>query len=158
MNEQSELLGLSHDVILELFELDLNPLGTDLRIYFCSDNQTNETNIEFDGRIYPVYPIEADGFEKTTEGLPEPTLIVSNVFSAISGLLLNYDGLRGAKLTRRRILAKYLNNPSRQYPPDIWFISRYSDNQLVVKFTLRTAFDLGALELPLRTIAELLEA
>lgn len=150
-------MGLSHGAILELFELDLNPLGTNLKIYFCSDNQTNETNIVFDGETYPVYPIEAEGFEKTTSGLPEPTLTVSNVFSAISGLILTYDGLRGAKLTRRRILAKYLNNPDREYTPDVWYISRYSENQLIVKFTLRTAFDLGAIELPLRTIGELLE-
>jgi len=87
--------------------------------YFHNGVASNDAMyLRFGGQAYTRLPIEAEGFEYKGGGqssLPRPTLRVSNLFSSITALLNEVNetttgnDLNGAKLTRRRTLAKYID-------------------------------------------------
>jgi phage-related protein len=74
-------------------------------------NATNSGDIIWDGQAYLAFPIEATEFEYTGTGsLPRPKLRVSNIYGTITALILSLpNGLEGAKVTRIRTLARYLD-------------------------------------------------
>lgn len=82
--------------LFHLYSLDLTDIGGGF--YFF--HQYNYGEISFDGSIYTAMPIECDGFEVSSKGLPTPTIRVSNVLGEIGQLVRQYDGLQGAKLKR----------------------------------------------------------
>ena len=64
--------------------------------------------------------------------LPRPKVSITNVQGLFSGLIRMYDDLIGAKLTRKRTFARYLDavnfkngnptaDPNVQFPDDIWY-------------------------------------
>ena len=157
-----DLIGLTHTAIIPLFTVDLTakvPSSPVLR--FCNFSDSNGASISFNSFQFAAYPIEATGFEKSINGtLPTPELSVSNIFSDISSLILTYSGMLDAKVTRIKVLAKNLDgesgaNPAEIESTDIYYISRYSENSLFVKFTLRHPLDMGKLFLPKRRLASL---
>ena len=87
--------------------------------YFHNGVSTNDAaNLFFGGREYTRLPIEAEGFEYKggkTGSLPRPTMRVSNLFGTITAILNEVNettignDLTGAKLTRLRTLAKYID-------------------------------------------------
>lgn len=74
-------------------------------------------DIEFGDKVYQALPIEAEGFEYGSGGgsLPRPTLRVSNAFGLFTSYLIDVNSvttgndLTGAKVTRIRTLARFLN-------------------------------------------------
>jgi lambda family phage minor tail protein L len=99
--------------------------------------------------------------------LPRPTLRVSNITGTITLLVLSYDDLLGAKITRKRTMAKYLDavnfpggvNPdaddTAEFADDVFFIDRKStETRDVVEFELAAAFDLSGVQLPRRQIIQ----
>ena len=109
----SNLQGIAPSAIIELFQLELNAAqhGVDETYYFHAGvNGTNQP-ITWAGQQYMALPIEADGFAWNGQGtLPRPTLRVANILSTITALILTLpDGLEGAKVTRIRTLARYLD-------------------------------------------------
>jgi len=110
-----DLQGISPTAIIELFQLQLNVSqhGVDETYYFHNGTQQNSGNdLVFGGRTYIALPIEADGFAYSGQGsLPRPTLRVSNILSTITALLATLpNGLEGAKVTRLRTLARYIDD------------------------------------------------
>ncbi len=105
---------------IELFELDLTQISRSSADKYYFHTGTNQLNgdVVWKGQTYTRYPVEADGFEMNAKGtLPRPTLKVSNVSGIMTALDAAYDGLVGAKVTRRRTLARYLdaaNFPARR--------------------------------------------
>lgn len=101
--------------------------------------------------------IETEGFETTIKGLPTPQITVGNVLGIISGLILNFDGLQGAKLTRTKLQS---HAPPHTYVstdvvgiPEVYIVDRATnETRLSVTFELRSIFDLSGLKLPRRTI------
>jgi hypothetical protein len=57
-------------------------------------------------------PIEVEGFEYSGQGtLPRPKLRISNIMGTITALILTLpEGLEGAKLTRIRTLARFIDS------------------------------------------------
>ncbi len=80
--------------------------------YFHSGINQGNAPILWGGRSYQPIPMTASGFEYAGQGsLPRPSLVLSNLFSTITALiLLMPDGLEGAKVTRTRTLAKYIDD------------------------------------------------
>lgn len=152
-------LGHTRVALIDLYQLDLAPIGYNIQLYFCNFSQSNGANIAFQGRPYVAYPIEASGFEKSIQGsLPTPSLSVSNVFADISSLIINYQGLGGAKLTRIQILASNIDgtagaNSSDIESTEIYYISSYIENSKEVKFNLKHPLALDKLRLPRKRIA-----
>lgn len=163
----SEIQKLAPSARIELFEIDVTPLGGDLlRIHAGKNGLVG--NIVWQGNTFNAYPVEATGFEWNGKGqLPRPTLRLSNVFGTITALVLQYQDLAGVKVTRIRTLQKYLDavnfpggtNPTAdataEYPRDYYFIDRKSvETRETVEFELASSLDLAGVQLPRRQIVQ----
>jgi len=166
----SDLQKPAPSAIIELFEIELfTAIHGENTIYRFH----NGTNLKDNGQItwagngYARMPIEAEGFEYSGTGtLPRPTIRVSNLFGTITTILLALpNGLEGAKLTRIRTLARYLDavnfpgnvnpygapDPSAEFPREVFYISqKIRENRDVVEFQCAAAFDLAGVRLPRR--------
>jgi lambda family phage minor tail protein L len=166
----ADLQQPSPSAIIELFEIQLFTAIHGESTVYRFHNGTNAVNngqITWAGNGYQRMPIEADGFEYAGTGsLPRPTIRVSNLFGTITAILLALpNGLEGAKLTRIRTLARYLDavnfsggvnplgtpDPSAEFPREVFYISQKTqENRDVVEFQCAAAFDLAGVRLPRR--------
>lgn len=110
----SQLQGIAPTEIIELFQLELNAdqHGVNQTYYFDGGRQNDGRGVVFGGQLYTSIPMEADGFAYNGQGsLPRPTLRISNLFSTITALIATLpNGLEGAKVTRIRTLARYIDD------------------------------------------------
>lgn len=152
-----------HDAIVEMFELDLQPITGNVedKFYFTNQVKPDETKVQWKGNVYEPLPISATGFERSTSGqIPQPSLTVANVLGTFTQVIGPLDDLVGAKVTRRRTLGKYLDgepgaNPSQEFPEDIYFVEQKTgENALVIIWTLASPLDLEGLQLPCRIITQ----
>lgn len=104
-----DIQTLEPSAIIELFELDGSAFGAGVTRFHAGTNGLRQ-NLVWNGNTYTAFPVSASGFEWSGQGsLPRPKLQVANVTGAISLLAIQYDDMLGAKITRRRTLAKYLD-------------------------------------------------
>lgn len=163
----TELQKLAPSTVIELFELDATSVGGDILYFHAGTNEIRQ-NVVWNGNTYTRYPVIVSGFEFNGSGqFPRPKLKVSNIFSAITALVLNYNDLLGVKLTRRRTLAKFLDavnfasginanaDPTAEFAQDIYFIDRKSnEDRDIVEFELCSAFDVAGIQLPRRQVIQ----
>ncbi len=163
----SEIQKLEPSAIIELFVLDASAFGGDVLRFHAGTNGLSQ-NLVWQGDTYTAFPVRASGFDMSGNGqLPRPKLQVANVTGAITLLVLTYDDLLGAKITRKRTLAKYLDavnfpggtNPSAdstaEFPDDVFFIDRkVTETRDIVEFELAAAFDVAGVQLPRRQIIQ----
>lgn len=166
-----ELNKLAPSAVIELFELDgtAASIGVDQVYRFHAGvNEQISGNIVWNGNTYQRYPVEATGF--TYEGggqLPRPTISISNVLSLGTTLVLEYNDLVGATVTRIRTLKKYLDavnftsetnvtaDPFAEFPREIFIVDRkVAENRAVVSFELSATFDVAGVKLPRRQIIQ----
>lgn len=145
--------------LVTLFEVDLTVIGGTGKLYFHAGTDTLNFPIVWQGISYRPFPIQADGFEQSTRGtLPRPRLRAANVTGVLWALNFNYDDLVGAKVTRRRTFARYLDgqasaDPTQYLPDDVFYVERkVSENRNMAEWELASALDLEAVKLPYRTI------
>jgi len=159
--------------LIELYELQLiaaiHGVGTIYRFHSGVNAKGDGGDLVWAGNNYTALPIEADGFSYSGNGqLPRPTLRVSNVMGAISALLLTLPtGLEGAKVTRLRTHARYLDavnfpgnvnplgtpDPTAEYPREVYFVDRKKgEGREMVEFELCSAFDLAGVRAPKRQV------
>lgn len=152
-----------HDAIIELFDLDLEPITGDAndKFYFTNQLKPDETKVVWQGRTYEPLPIIAGGYEKNTTGqIAQPSLTVANVMGTFTQVIDSFDDLVGAKVTRRRTLGKYLDgeplaDPSQEFPLDIFYIERKTtENALTITWQLASVLDLEGLMLPRRIVTQ----
>jgi lambda family phage minor tail protein L len=166
----AELQKIAPSAVIELFQLELNAAqhGVNETYYFHAGvNATNSGDIIWNGQAYLAFPIEATEFEYTGTGsLPRPKLRISNIYGTITGLILSLpNGLEGAKVTRIRTLARYIDgvnfsggtnplgtpDPTAEFPREIYYIDRKaSENRDLIEFELAAAFDLVGVRAPKR--------
>ena len=175
-----EMSELSPTSIIDLYELQLFPAlhnvtaGVDdlYRFHAGLTLKTPNTGVTWNGNQYTRYPIEVDGFEYLGNGqLPRPKVRVSNLFSFLSLIMIQINAtnpgndLCGAKLTRIRTMARYLDavnfpgntnpygtpDPTAEAPREIYYVDRkVTENRDVVEFELVSAFDLAGVRAPKR--------
>lgn len=166
----SDLQQIAPSAIIELFELELNTLQhgvADTYRFHAGANLNSNGEVVWAGNSYLRFPIEADGFEYSGNGqLPRPKVRVSNIMGTITSLLLSLpEGLEGAKFTRIRTLARYLDganfpgsinpygtpDPTAEFPREIYYVDRKTvETRDVVEFELAAAFDLAGIRAPKR--------
>lgn len=166
----SDLQAIAPSAVIELFQLELNATqhGVNETYYFHAGvNADGNGNIIWNSQTYLAFPIEATEFEYTGTGsLPRPKLRVSNIFGTITALILSLpNGLEGAKVTRIRTLARYLDavnfpgsvnpygtpDPTAEFPREIYYVDRKStETRDVVEFELAASFDLAGVRAPKR--------
>lgn len=162
----SELQKLEPSAIVELFVLDATDLGSDLFRFHAGTNGLRQ-NVVWQGNTYLPFPVEASGFDYSGNGqLPRPRLQMANITGALTLLVLQYNDLLGAKIIRKRTLAKYLDavnfpggnataDPTAEFPDDIFQIDRkVAETRDVVQFELAAAFDVSGVLLPRRQIIQ----
>lgn len=162
----TELQKLSPSSIIELYQLDGTSFGGEVYYFHAGTNGLKE-EVVWQGDTYQPFPVKISGFEFSGKGqLPRPKLVVSNVTSIITALVLQYDDLLGAKITRKRTMVKYLDavnfaggNPNAdstaEFPDDVYFIERkVSETKETVEFELAASFDVEGVLLPRRQIIQ----
>ncbi len=110
----SALQEIAPGAIIELFVLETNAAqhgGVEVFRFHAGSNLNANGEVVWAGNTYLRFPVEAEGFEYNGQGqLPRPKLRVSNIFGTITALMLSLpNGLEGAKMTRIRTLARYLD-------------------------------------------------
>lgn len=152
---------LNPDPIIELFELDLRPVGDDAILYFHNGKGGFRDAVAFRGVNYEPLPIEVRGFDHSVGGEPQrPTLSLMNLNGFVSAAILSTNDLVGAVVVRRRTFAKYLDSPTNtssfrpEYPPDIFTIEqKLRENRMYVEFELGSGFDLDGQRFPARRVS-----
>ena len=146
---------------ITVYELDASSFGAD-KLFFHAHLQSGL--IWWQGQEYGPWPIEASGFERTSDQPPNPRLRVSNIDGRITAMCLLFDDLVGARIIRRQTLAKYLDaanfeegnpsaDPGEHFPDEVWFIERkIGEDKQMVEFELTTAIELNGQQLPGRQI------
>jgi lambda family phage minor tail protein L len=162
---RADIQSFAPGAIVELYELDTTVIGG-VDVFRFTPHGPNElgSDIVWAGQTYTRLPINASGFERRGNGaLPRPKLAVANVIGLIGAVA---DSLIGAKLTRTRTFAKYLDaanfssgnpqaDPNQFIDREIWFIDRKSvENKVMVEFELAAAFDLAGVMLPRRQVVQ----
>lgn len=171
-----DLSDLSPTAIIDLYELEtfaaLHGADATYRFHAGLTLKTPNTGVTWNGNQYTRYPIEIDGFEYLGNGqLPRPKVRVSNLFSLLSLIMIEINAtnpgndLCGAKLTRIRTMARYLDavnfpgntnpygtpDPTAEAPREIFYVDRkVTENRDVVEFELVSAFDLAGVRAPKR--------
>lgn len=160
--DQADLQGLQGDAIIELMIIDLAPISEEIIpenrfLRFVNWTVTDGQRVSYGGLNYEPVPFKASGFAIQTEGVPpNPVLTVSNIGLEFTLLINRWDDLVGARLIRRRVLARHLDSGSApdanaHWPDETWAIQqKESENKLLVSFRLSTAFDLDGITLPKR--------
>ena len=161
MTMYADIQLLEPGALVELFELDGSNIGGSLLRFH---GYTQVGTITWQGNIYDAWPIQAEGFEKTSAQQPVPKISVGNIDGSISSLCLNFQDLVGATVKVHKTLGKYLDavnfggtnptaDPTQEIPPETWFIERKAseDNELV-QFELSSALNFGGVMLPRRQI------
>ena len=115
----SALQEINPGAVIELFTLQLNATlhGSNTIYRFHNGANLNANGeVVWAGNTYLRFPIECTGFEFTGTGtLPRPTISVSNIFGTLTAIMQNVNqttvgnDLNGAKLTRIRTLARFLD-------------------------------------------------
>lgn len=167
MTIKQDIQSLAAGALVELFELDASTLGAGITRFHNGVNQL-QTAIVWQGNTYQPFPIEATGFEYSGKGtLPRPTLRVANVTGLLGALVRSYDDLLGAKVTRKRTMAKYLDavnfpggtnstaDPTAAMPDEIYLVDRKAtENAVMIEFELAASFDCAGVMIPLRTVQQ----
>ena len=115
----SALQEITPGAIIELFTLQLDATlhgSTTIYRFHNGSNLNANGEIVWAGNTYLRFPIICEGFEFTGTGtLPRPTISVSNNFGTLTAIMQNVNqttvgnDLNGAKLTRIRTLARFLD-------------------------------------------------
>lgn len=142
--------------LVTLYEVDATSVGA-LVYRFHAYPQAGP--IIWQGLEYDPWPVEASGFEMAANGAtPAPRLRLSNVSGFVTALVIGFDDLIGARVTRRRTLGRYLDgqpeaDPTEAFPDEIWYIEqKVIETPEVVEFELASAMDSEGVQLPRRQI------
>ncbi len=166
----SELQGIAPSAVIELFELQLNAAQhgvSETYRFHAGSNLNANGELVWSGVSYLRFPVEADGFEYSGNGqLPRPKIRCSNILGTITAILLSLpSGLEGAKVTRIRTLARYIDganfpggtnpygtpDPTAEFPREVYYVDRKTtETRDVVEFELAAAFDLAGVRAPKR--------
>jgi lambda family phage minor tail protein L len=155
---RSDIQKLDLGRMITLFVLDATSIGGGVS-YWHPGTKSDYTAIIFQGNTYNPFPIEASGFEWVGGGqAPRPRVVVANVNQLVAAMNRDYQDLVGAKLTRKRTFAKYLDgepgaDPTAEFPLDIFYIERkVRENKVVVEYELASIYDMEGIYLPRRQI------
>lgn len=167
MTVRAEIQSLSPSALIEVFEIDATAQGAPAVLYYHNGTNELKASVVWQGKTYIPLPIEATGFEWSGKGqLPRPKIKVCNVDGLFGAEAAAYADLLGAKFTRRRTHAKFLDavnftagnpnaDPTQSHPDEIWFFDRKSgENDVYLEFELSTPFDVAGVMLPGRQFVQ----
>jgi lambda family phage minor tail protein L len=158
MTINSDVQKSAHGKRLELYDLDATALGGDV-YHFTRGLMDDGSPVIWRGNTYMPRDIKAEGFKVSSEGgLPRPHVTVSHINSALIGLVLSYQDLLGAVVTRWVTFEHYVDNgitpnPDSHFPVDVFVIDRkVAQDRTSIEWELVAAIDQEGKKLPKRQI------
>lgn len=166
MTLAAELQALEPSAKLTFFVVDATALGAAEVWRFHAGTNALRQAVEWQGFTYQYLPIEATGFEVRGDGpRPRPVLTVGDVFGVLAAEARALGDLAGAKLTRKRTHARFLDavnfpggvnpsaDPTAEYPDEVWIFDRIrSRDGTHVAWELVSPLDLEDVMLPARQV------
>ncbi len=147
------------DSIVHLYELDTSLYGGPVYRFTSSALETRA--VSYGGEVYAPSPVEATGFEVSSEGtLPRPVIKVANVSGIFSAAIAEFGDLAGCIFRRIRTYRRCLDgeadaDPDAHYPIDVYQIEQKTNqNRVYVEWTLKAAFDQEGRLLPGRQVLQ----
>lgn len=144
--------------LITLFQLDCTMFKGGQWFYFTSAAD-RDTEIVWGGQQYSPIPMDATGFEMTTQGaVPTPNVTISNLFGAANSLLDEFKGLLGATLVRILTLRRFLDDgaspdPAAYITRDVYVVAqKISHNAAAIVFKLAARIDQEGVMLPRRLV------
>jgi lambda family phage minor tail protein L len=154
--------------LITLFQIDLTNLGG--AVYYFTNNIFEEgIPITFAKKVYEYLPVSLEDIDTSTDtGPAQPRLTLATAGGPVSALIYQYKDLRGAKVTRLRTFAEFLDtmpdghggvtvNPGADstalLPLDLFVVDRkVAANKTMAEFQLVSPTDQEGVQLPLRVI------
>tara|TARA_A100001515_G_scaffold107880_1_gene88714 strand:- start:85 stop:903 length:819 start_codon:yes stop_codon:yes gene_type:complete len=158
------------------FNSNETPTIPTVYLFHAGNNMKDSLDIVWQSNTYARMPVKAEGFKYTGKGkLPRPTLTFSNLLGTITAILqltnqtTAFSDLAGAKVTRRRTLARFLDDanfpseinpyrvgsvdPTAELPREVYFIERKTiENRNIVQFEMVGSFDLFGVGAPKKLV------
>lgn len=136
--------------LVDLYILDLNPIGVAQSYFFYPGTDENSEPINYLSQVYSPWPIVMSGFARKGDGSENrPKAIVGNIGGAISQELRLYDDLVGATVTRRRTLKTYIDSDIAEFVDEMYFIEqKTSENSQQIEFDMASPLDFIDKQLP----------
>jgi len=158
---KSEIQKLSPSALIELFVLDVRPLGGIVHRFHPGKNSL-DGDIVWQGNVYKALPIKVDGFHQSSKGkLTRPKITVANTDGVISREIAPYNDLVMAIVTKKATMACFLDasnfpdgvnleaNQNEGLDDEIFFVNRkLSENRESVTFELASPLDAAGIKLP----------
>lgn len=144
---------------IELYELDCTSFGGSVYRFTNSIPQTG-TNIWFGGNPYMLVPIEMTGLDHRSDGSQSrPTMRISNVSRVLLSAVIGLGDIVGAKLTRIRTFAPYLDdgetpNQNQRLEEVFYIAKKTTQNKAVIEFEMCTALEKAQFKVPRRQITK----
>lgn len=145
--------------LVELYEIDLRPLGGQYMRLTPSVSDVDSQPPVWRGQTYTIFPVEASGFETSGKGqFPRPLIRLSNALRLAEAAINEFGELLGAVVTRWRVFESNLDNgsdpdPDRHFPKEMFKINRRTaHNAVYIEFELASYIDQEGKQLPSRQI------
>jgi lambda family phage minor tail protein L len=189
-NIQTEVTSLHPNNVITLFEIDTTSLSSDLGLIYSTQLLTNpdlgifrfhnsiklfKSSIFWQGKEFFAAPITAEGFEYNSSGtLPRPKVSITsspsgiNEFARLKRQIFEMGDIIGAKFTRIRTFAKYLDarnyidktaitdsspDMNAEFPREIYYFDRKSnEDKLSIEYELASILDVQEIKLPGRIV------
>ena len=171
----SQSITGSNTVSFNVNSVSANPT---VYLFHAGNNMKDSGDIIWQSNTYSRMPCKAEGFKYTGKGkLPRPTISFSNLLGTITAIIqltnnatiLPFTDLAGAKVIRRRTLARFLDeenfpsnvnpykvgsvDPTAEMPQEIYYIERkVIENKDAVQFELVSTFDLIGIGAPKKLV------
>lgn len=142
----TDVQGLTQDVIVEMFELDLTQYSNGILRF--TTTSVKGAPVFFNGYEYTPTPIKAEGFEWSGSGtLPRPKLEIAAKDIAFLHLIIGSQDIVGAEIKRIRTYRKYLDdgthpNPTAKFDTEVYRINKKAgENKQRLVFELTPKMD-----------------
>ena len=151
--------SLTPGCYVELFEIDTTIIGGgDIFRFIPGGYEVSE--VQWRGEEYIRFPVSVEGFEwnATSQAPPQPELRLSNVNKFVLAAVITLGDLVGAKVTRWRTYAQYLDDgeladSNAHFPPDIFYVQqKTTHSKEFITWVLSSALDLPGVRLPKRQV------
>lgn len=152
-----DLFTLSHDAVIDLYKIDLTPMGytTGTTALYFTNYHDQGNPLQWAQQTYTPIPIGLSDLEWNGQGaLPTPTLSVSNVLGQLTALCQTYRDFANARLIIYRVFAANLAAANfNALRTEVWQVERKaSEDDLQVSFTLNSYLDMEGQKAPNRPI------
>lgn len=150
---EQDVRSLTPGNLIDLYEIDLRPIGVQIIIYVAPYSDENGGDILFQGTMYQSFPIIAGGFDRSGKG-PEkrPKVTISNYSGILSQYMATTSDMIGAKVIRKRTLTKYLGTMTKDessYIREVYYIEqKITESAEMIEFELSSALDFLDKKLP----------